>query len=144
MGTTAPFRIEPGGAGAGTTRTVAFFVPGSAVPKQSFRVDARRRVRGYRSARVTAWQQTVAWHAREAMRGDPPLSGAVRMRLEFVLPSRRRVDLDNLSKAVLDALNGIVWHDDRQVTRLELSKRYDGDCGVHVAVQAVDGDATPA
>jgi Holliday junction resolvase RusA-like endonuclease len=28
-----------------------------------------------------------------------------------------RADLDNMLKLVADALNGIAWHDDRQITR---------------------------
>jgi Holliday junction resolvase RusA-like endonuclease len=33
-------------------------------------------------------------------------------------------DLDNLCKAVLDALNGIAYHDDKQIVELHLSKAY--------------------
>lgn len=33
-------------------------------------------------------------------------------------------DCDNLAKAILDALNGIAWHDDAQITHLNVSKSY--------------------
>ena len=33
-------------------------------------------------------------------------------------------DLDNIAKLYADALNGIVWKDDAQIVRMELSKRY--------------------
>jgi Holliday junction resolvase RusA-like endonuclease len=33
-------------------------------------------------------------------------------------------DLDNLAKIVLDALNGILWADDCQVVKLEITKEY--------------------
>lgn len=33
-------------------------------------------------------------------------------------------DLDNLVKAILDALNGVAWHDDAQVVELHISKQY--------------------
>ena len=33
-------------------------------------------------------------------------------------------DLDNLAKSVLDALNGIAWHDDAQIVELHLGKTY--------------------
>jgi Holliday junction resolvase RusA-like endonuclease len=36
----------------------------------------------------------------------------------------KRPDLDNLEKAVLDGLNGVVWNDDAQVFRLTKVKRY--------------------
>lgn len=35
-----------------------------------------------------------------------------------------KVDVDNLGKFVLDALNGVVYDDDKQVVRLVLTKRY--------------------
>lgn len=35
-----------------------------------------------------------------------------------------KVDVDNLGKFVLDALNGVVYADDKQVVRLVLTKRY--------------------
>lgn len=33
-------------------------------------------------------------------------------------------DLDNLVKSILDALNGIAWYDDAQITELHISKKY--------------------
>lgn len=33
-------------------------------------------------------------------------------------------DIDNLGKLVLDSLNGVAFHDDRQIAELVLSKRY--------------------
>lgn len=33
-------------------------------------------------------------------------------------------DVDNLSKTVLDALTGIIFHDDRQVRELKIMKSY--------------------
>lgn len=38
----------------------------------------------------------------------------------------KRFDIDNVAKAALDALCGLVWRDDRQVVRLEALKLADG------------------
>lgn len=46
-------------------------------------------------------------------------------------------DADNVAKAVLDALNGIVLKDDSQVVGLNVSKRWWTDAGVSVTVQMV-------
>jgi Holliday junction resolvase RusA-like endonuclease len=35
---------------------------------------------------------------------------------------RKRIDADNVAKAVLDALTGVVWRDDSQVLRLRVEK----------------------
>lgn len=45
-------------------------------------------------------------------------------------------DTDNIAKAVLDALNGVAYKDDSQVTELSVRKRY-GEIG-HVAVRIED------
>lgn len=39
-------------------------------------------------------------------------------------PQWPRQDIDNLEKAVLDALNGVAWNDDSQVVRVVKSKSY--------------------
>lgn len=47
----------------------------------------------------------------------------------------KRPDVDNLGKAVLDALNGVAWADDAQIVSLNLRKRYGthGAIWVHIA-----------
>ena len=40
--------------------------------------------------------------------------------------NKSHLDVDNIAKACLDALTGIVWRDDRQVMRLT-SEKFDGD-----------------
>jgi Holliday junction resolvase RusA-like endonuclease len=70
--------------------------------------------------RARAWQETVAETARIFYRGDPleiPLS----VEMEFYV-RRDRADLDNLCKAVLDGMQGIIFENDRQVKQLVLTK----------------------
>lgn len=43
-------------------------------------------------------------------------------------PMLPREDVDNVAKAVLDALTCVAWHDDKQVADLHVKKRY-GDTG---------------
>jgi crossover junction endodeoxyribonuclease RusA len=113
---------------------IDFFVPGKAIPKQSFRYDGKGH--GHTDPKVKAWQETVKMLVREAVQGEPWLTGDVEVALSFALPDKRRKDLDNLSKAVLDGMNGIAFADDKQVTRLVLEKHVDPDNpGVHVQVR---------
>ena len=46
-------------------------------------------------------------------------------------------DLDNVAKAVLDALNGVIYLDDKQVVRLVAEKKYSFDPRVEVYVHEV-------
>ncbi len=41
--------------------------------------------------------------------------------------NKSHMDVDNIAKACLDALNGVVWRDDRQVVRLT-SEKFQGSC----------------
>jgi Holliday junction resolvase RusA-like endonuclease len=47
-----------------------------------------------------------------------PLTGRLSVEIEFRFSHGSRGDLDNYVKALLDAANGIVWMDDRQIDQL--------------------------
>lgn len=52
-------------------------------------------------------------------------------------PYVKKPDVDNVAKSVMDALTGICWEDDRQVTVLEVVKEYrrrDQECRTVVEV----------
>lgn len=53
---------------------------------------------------------------------QPYEAGEFAVSLQFFLGNSRRVDLDNLSKAVLDGMKGIIFGDDQQVVILHLEK----------------------
>ena len=44
--------------------------------------------------------------------------------IEGVIKHTKRPDVDNMAKAVLDALNGLAWADDSQIVRLSITKEY--------------------
>ena len=75
---------------------------------------------------------------------DKPLE--VRTRFIFPMPKSRknpwatsRPDLDNLYKAVTDAMNGIVYKDDSQIVRGLLEKGYeiDGEGYAEITVETI-------
>lgn len=49
-------------------------------------------------------------------------------------------DVDNLAKFVMDALNKLVYHDDKQVVVLEVQKRRDnmGECMGHTTIEVME------
>jgi Holliday junction resolvase RusA-like endonuclease len=114
-------------------KSVSFIVDGNPIPKQSFR--ARGNGYGYTDPRVKAWQKLVADVASIHMMGKDIMTGMVTIKFHFFLPDKRRKDWDNLSKCVSDALNGIVYKDDSQVTIAMIDKTYDKNKpGVYVLV----------
>lgn len=97
---------------------LTFFVPGTPLPKQSTRFDGNGHA--HTDPRIKAWQNTVAQMARLSFRGDPD-PGPVEVGLIFIRP-RASADIDNLSKLVLDGLQGVIFKDDKQVMELHLRK----------------------
>ncbi len=96
-----------------------------------------RRTRGAGAARFNdadsrAYRDEIRWRLRSHF--TEPFDGWFSVTLDFApsgvsfcvapgqsRPDGLRGDIDNLAKAILDAGNGIVWHDDRQITALRLT-----------------------
>lgn len=123
---------------------IYFVVDGPAVGKGRPRVSTiAGKPRMYTPAKTLAWERLVADAAAGAMGSMLPSEHPWSIRICIFAPvpaswpRRRQVaalegleqpgkpDLDNVAKAVLDGLNGIVYRDDKQVTRLVVEKRYD-------------------
>lgn len=113
---------------------VSFEVPGKAVPKGRPRRGANGRFFTPKETKV--YEQTVGMMARNAMRSKKPTTEEVFVRMKFYFDDRRKRDLDNLVKAVLDGCNSIVFADDKQVTRLEAAIFRDSK--PRVAVQVME------
>jgi Holliday junction resolvase RusA-like endonuclease len=59
-----------------------------------------------------------------AVRGIRPLDGPLVVEVAIYPPDKRRRDIDNLQKALLDALaHGGAYHDDSQIARLTIERR---------------------
>lgn len=59
-----------------------------------------------------------------AAAGVKPLAGPIRVEIEVYPPDRRRRDIDNLQKGLIDALeHGGAYRDDSQIVRLSIEKR---------------------
>lgn len=111
------------------------FVPGIPRAKQSFIVVGHGR--GAASPTVKAWQEQVGWHTRQLQPAPDPQS-RYKVTLHFYTTKYRAGDCDNLSKAVLDALNGIIWKDDDQVDELHIFKQKEPtNPGVEITISPV-------
>ena len=68
----------------------------------------------------------------------PPESWVNSKRLEATSGLTKHItvpDLDNLIKAVLDALNGIAYNDDKQIVELKAKKIYAAEDSVNITIE---------
>lgn len=64
------------------------------------------------------WQAKSQWKRK-------PIAGEVKMAVDLYFGTKRRQDIDNFNKILYDALTGIVWVDDEQITEVLTRKFYD-------------------
>lgn len=139
-------------------RAVAFQVPGKPVGKGRPRATKRgKHIALYTPEKTVSYESTVALAASQAMSGRQLIAGPVYVLMSIVLPVPRswsqrkqnealagvlvpttKPDMDNVIKAVFDAINGVVWNDDAQVADLRVTRRYGGTPGVSVIVSVLE------
>lgn len=129
--------------------TAVFEVPGKPQGKARPRVTRRG---AYTPAKTKAYEQAVA-AAYRAQAGayfgesqlavmvfayfEPPKSTSKKKRaamLDGTIKPTTKPDADNIAKAVCDALNGIAYHDDAQITVMIIRKAYRERAGVKVCI----------
>lgn len=102
-----------------------FTIPGQPRPWQ--RVAIVRTAKGVRGVKTRGARAQASWISTHALQARQKLSMLGRqwprderyhVWIEIVEKDGRRGDLDNLAKAILDAANGVLWDDDRQVDGL--------------------------
>jgi Holliday junction resolvase RusA-like endonuclease len=139
------------------TDPVAFIVWTTPIAKGRPRLSKGRT---YTPRRTKIYEAKVAEIARREMGQRPPFTGAVRLDITayFAPPiswpewkrtsacigligPTGRPDIDNLAKAVSDALNGIVYQDDGQVIELRTKKRYVYRPCVKIKITPLDAHA---
>lgn len=117
-------------------------VPGQ--PTGKGRPRFTRQGRAYTPAKTKVYEELIAGFARREMEAAgwdrTPLPVKLHILAQFEIPKSwtktkksqallgeitpGRPDIDNIAKAVLDALNGIVYDDDAQVAQLMVKKVY--------------------
>jgi Holliday junction resolvase RusA-like endonuclease len=140
------------------TTEIQFVVPGSPVGKGRPKFARRGNfVTAYTPEKTASYENLVKVKAEESMVGLQLIEGAVsvEIRLHVTVPESwsqkkknaalahqimptSKPDADNCIKGIFDAMNGIVWNDDKQVTDLHVIKRYsEKPCAV-VFVSQID------
>lgn len=105
-------------------------------------------VGAYDPAKCKSFKEVIAWHAKvKAIEQGlkSPLSGAISINLIFQMGKNgkgvyhtKRPDIDNLAKAVKDALRGVLYHDDSQIVEAHLYKLY-GEPQVKIKITVLTG-----
>lgn len=92
-----------------------------------------------RATRYMASKDALALAIRQAAAAighhAPDGGGDWGLDLQACRRTRRRYDLDNVIKAVMDAANGIVWEDDHQVAGISADRLPSGSIGDRLAVE---------
>lgn len=125
------------------------FIPGKPAPQGSKNSYGRGRMVESSKA-VGPWRERVAYMALQARTGVPiGRETPVLLTVAFVMPrpvsapkrstppAIRQPDLDKCVRAIGDALTGVTWVDDAQVTQIVASKRIaelDEVAGCHITV----------
>lgn len=76
--------------------------------------------RRFTAPTLRAYRDEISWALKLGTVGRSPTTELVAVSIVF---HTNRGDLDNLAKVILDAGNGIVWADDRQVVELHVYRR---------------------
>lgn len=121
----------------------------------SFDIDPRGKGRpcftrtghAYTPETTRAYENALAVLVREQFTMEP-FTGPLAVSITFYMPTKdkkrwvgshtMRPDLDNLCKAVVDALNGIVWQDDAIITRMIIEKTWARTGSVEVTVKELE------
>lgn len=141
-------------------KTITIEVTGDPVAKGRPRVAViKGRARMYTPAATRSWENDARQLARIEMGGDAPLEGPLKVTVDAVFappeswPAWRRKllaegeavwcasakDIDNICKAICDAMNRVVWLDDKQIVDLRASKTFGLRPMVRATVQPLTG-----
>lgn len=97
---------------------LSFEVPGNCVPKQRPRLG--RGGHTYTPKRTLDYEKKVAALALQA--GAKPSKERLKLRVIFYFSDKKKRDIDNCIKSILDGLNKVAWEDDEQIQYLSARK----------------------
>jgi len=96
--------------------------------------------RRFLTKRAREWKRLVKDEVKRQLPKHKPLTGRVSVKVTLCVRYRRG-DVDNRLKAILDAFNGLVWVDDRQVDFLAIERRIEASERTIVEVLECTGES---
>lgn len=125
------------------------------VPQLRPRVSSRPYIRVYDPPKVKQFKRVLRSLAVNQY-SRPPMLGPLSVSLTFYRPVQKSIsktererrlsnqskpvvkpDTDNYIKSTLDALNGVLWHDDAQIVKITAEKRYSDNPKITVSIKPV-------
>ena len=121
-------------------------------PRATGFIDKQGKARGrmYPPDKTAHWENVVKDRALSCGL-EEPIDGAISLQLDFYFSRPKsaknrkyphvRPDIDNLSKLIMDAVNGVIWTDDARVCRKVSEKHYTDDVrqvGVRVQIMTME------
>lgn len=135
-----------------------FEVRGTPVAQGSM-VASKNRVWASNASALAAWREAVLLAGQRAWGEDPARHSAFTLSIDFYFSRpathygtgrnagrlkasapvfiTKRPDLDKLVRSVLDALTGVIWHDDAQVVSITTAKDYGAIDRCHIRLRRV-------
>ena len=127
--------------------TYTFVIPGKPVAKGRPRFAMRGiKAIAYTPDKTKQWERDAKLIIKAGMNGKPPLEGPIYTEFCFCMPKPKKLkrihhtikpDIDNFVKNAFDAMNGIVFIDDAQITRITAFKEYSDDPRVVIHVTEI-------
>ena len=120
--------------------TIKITAPIEPVPFPRPSSNGKRR---FNPPRYTEFKNQLGIFAKQAMKGQAPFSGDISIVCEFWKKrpknpaSVKYGDLDNLIKAVLDALQGICFVNDSQVIQIFYASKNYGEPEINIELEAI-------
>ena len=123
---------------------ISFVVPGAPQGKARARtVTQGGKTHSYTPAKTAQYEALVRQTYKFSFPDEKPLTGPVLLEIRAYMPvpeswtngkkakalcgliqPTTKPDADNIGKAIADALNGVAWEDDKQITYLRVTKTY--------------------
>lgn len=78
----------------------------------------------YMSTEGKSIKESYEWQAKSQWK-QKPIDMEIECTLDLYFGTKRKHDIDNYCKLILDSLTGIVYVDDSQIQKITISKHYD-------------------
>lgn len=117
---------------------IKFTVPGRPIP--AVRMTRKSMYVNKYAKRYLAYKHGVAWIGQSVFKGEPS-EGPIGVNLNLYIHGGNHGDIDNYAKSITDALNKILYKDDKQIVSMNLRKHKCGQDEQRVEVEVYEVNA---